>query len=328
MPDSSETAVRDLIWVPGGEFTVGSNVHYPEEAPAHRVVVDGFHIDARPVTNDEFARFVADTGHVTLAETAPNAVDYPQADSALLVPASAVFCPPGRPVDLTNAYEWWRSVPGADWRHPRGPQTTIDGMGDHPVVHVAYADAEAYAAWAGKALPTEAEWEFAARGGARDGAPYAWGDELTPQGRYMANFWQGDFPHANDLADGYAWTSPVGSFDPNGYGLYDMIGNVWEWTADWWAEQRRLAPRTPSCCGSTPARVNPTGGKRQLSVDPQLPALARAPRKVMKGGSHLCAENYCRRYRPAARLPQTLDTSTCHLGFRCIVRSDTRAPMA
>jgi sulfatase modifying factor 1 len=320
MHGSPETMRRPgLVWIPGGDFTMGSNDHYPEEAPAHRVAVGGFHIDAHPVTNEEFAEFVAATGHVTVAETAPDLVDYPGADPALLVPASAVFTPPGRPVDLTDAYQWWQSVSGADWRHPVGPHSTVDGLGEHPVVHVAHADAEAYAAWAGKQLPTEAEWEFAARGG-REGAEYAWGDELTPHGRHMANVWQGEFPNVNDVADGYAWTSPVGSFDPNGYGIYDMIGNVWEWTADWWAEQRRLAPRAASCCGTPPARVNPTGGPRQLSVDPDTPAEVRKPRKVMKGGSYLCAPNYCRRYRPAARLPQTIDTTTCHLGFRCVVR--------
>jgi sulfatase modifying factor 1 len=298
---------------------MGSDRHYPEEAPAHRVAVDGFHIDAHPVTNDAFAAFVEATGHVTVAETAPDPADYPHADPALLVPASAVFSPPGHPVDLTNAYEWWTSVPGADWRHPQGPGTSLDGLGDHPVIHLAHADAAAYAAWAGKDLPTEAEWECAARGG-DDNTEYAWGDELTPGGKHLANVWQGDFPNVNDLGDGYLWTSPVGTFPPNGYGLYDMIGNVWEWTADWWAEQRRLAPRTASCCGPPSARVNPAGGTRQMSVDPEQPIPARVPRKVMKGGSFLCAPNYCRRYRPAARLPQPVDTSTCHLGFRCVQR--------
>ena len=285
-----------MIWVPGGEFTMGSDRHYPEEAPTHRVSVAGFHIDPHPVTNDEFARFVADTGHVSVAE-------------AFAEPASAVFTPPPHRVSLTDAYQWWSLVPGADWRHPLGPNSSLAGLGDHPVVHVAWEDVTAYAAWAGKELPTETEWEFAARGGL-EGAEYAWGAELTPGGTHMANVWQGDFPHANDLEDGYQWTSPVGSFPPNGYGLVDMIGNVWEWTGDWWAERSRLARRAASCCGGT----------QQMSVDPQLPIAERIPRKVMKGGSYLCAPNYCRRYRPAARLPQAVDTSTCHLGFRCVVR--------
>jgi formylglycine-generating enzyme required for sulfatase activity len=194
--------------------------------------------------------------------------------------------------------------------------STVDEIEDHPVVHLTFADAAAYAAWAGKALPTEAEWEFAARGGL-DGAEYAWGDELTPDGRHLANVWQGEFPIANDRSDGYEWTSPVGAFEPNGYGLLDMIGNVWEWTADWWSSHRR-AP-APSCCG-VPARVNPAGGIEALSVDPSVELAMRVGRKVMKGGSYLCAPNYCRRYRPAARLPQAVDTSTGHLGFRCVRR--------
>lgn len=312
--------MTDMVWVQGGEFTMGSDRHYPEEAPAHRVSVDGFYIDAWPVTNDEFARFVAETGHVTVAETAPDPSDYPDADPALLAPASAVFTPPGHPVDLADAYQWWSSVPGADWKHPLGPDSSIAELGEHPVVHLAFADAAAYATWAGKELPTEAEWEFAARAGTGH-REYAWGDTLTPGGKHMANVWQGSFPNINDLEDGYRWTSPVGSFPPNDFGLCDMIGNVWEWTADWWAEQNRLAPRAASCCGAPAVRVNPSGGTHQMSVDPRQPVTARVPRKVMKGGSFLCAPNYCRRYRPAARLPQTIDTSTCHLGFRCVARA-------
>jgi formylglycine-generating enzyme len=306
-----------MVWIPGGEFTMGSDRHYPEEAPAHRVGVDGFYLDAGPVTNDEFAVFVAATGHVTVAERAADPADYPGADPALLVAASAVFTPPAGPVPLTDAYRWWSSVPGADWRHPRGPASDLDGLGGHPVVHVAWADVEAYADWAGKAVPTEAEWEFAARGGL-DGAEYAWGGELTPGGRHLANVWQGDFPSVNDVSDGHYWTSPVGAFEPNGYGLYDMIGNVWEWTADWWSHHRGPTPAL-SCCGDKPSR-NPGGGSHALSVDPAVPVTARIARKVMKGGSYLCAPNYCRRYRPAARLPQAVDTSTCHLGFRCVLR--------
>jgi len=214
-------------------------------------------------------------------------------------------------IDLTDHYNWWIYVAGADWRHPRGPGSTIKGLWKHPVVHVAFEDAEAYAAWAGKALPTEAEWEFAARGGL-EGAEFTWGDEFTPGNRHMANTWQGEFPWQNLLQDGYEGTAPVGAFPPNGYGLYDMAGNVWEWTTDWYQDHGRIAK---SCC----TLENPRGGDPDASRDPRLPDV-RIPRKVMKGGSHLCAPNYCRRYRPAARMPQGIDTSTCHLGFRCIVR--------
>lgn len=307
----------EMVWVPGGRFTMGSDQHYPEEGPAHPVTVDGFHIDRHPVTNDEFAAFVAATSHVTMAELAPDPADYPGADPSLLVPSSAVFTPPAHRVDLRDAYQWWSGVPGADWRHPQGQGSSIEGLGAHPVVHVGHADAAAYAAWAGKALPTEAEWEYAARGGA-DGE-YAWGAELTPGGRHMANVWQGDFPHVNEQVDGWYWTSPVGSFPANGFGLYDMIDNVWEWTADWWSAHPVAEP-VSTCCGAAD-RVVPAGGTRELSLDPALPAHARIPRKVIKGGSYLCAPNYCRRYRPAARLPQPIDTTTCHVGFRCVVRS-------
>jgi formylglycine-generating enzyme required for sulfatase activity len=226
---------------------------------------------------------VKETGHVTLAERHASAEDYPGADPERLVPSSSVFVRPSQRVPLTDAYQWWEYVPGADWRHPRGPETSAKRLSKHPVVHIAYEDAEAYAVWAGKRLPTEAEWEFAARGGL-EGATYAWGNELTPDGRYMANTWQGEFPVTNELLDGYEWTAPVGSFPPNGYGLYEMTGNVWEWTCD------RYATNEP------------------------------IPRMVTKGGSFLCAANYCRRYRPAARMAQAIDTSTCHLGLRCVVR--------
>jgi formylglycine-generating enzyme required for sulfatase activity len=290
---------------------MGSNAHYPEEAPAHAVTVDGFFIDRRAVTNAEFARFVDATGHVTLCERPPDPAMYPGADPALLVPASVVFRKPSERVDLTNHYNWWTYVPGANWRHPEGPETSIAGRDDEPVVQIAFEDAQAYADWSGKSLPTEAEWEFAARGGL-EGAEYAWGDEMTPGDRHMANTWQGEFPIENTNADGFVGRAPVASFAPNGYGLYDMIGNVWEWTTDWY-EQHRAVER--ACCG----KVNPRGGKRGASYDPQTPGVP-IPRRVMKGGSYLCAPNYCRRYRPAARMAQAIDTSTCHLGFRCIIR--------
>ncbi len=304
-----------MVWVPGGAFVMGSDDHYPEEAPARRVSVGGFWIDRCTVTNDEFARFVKATGHVTLAEQVPDAADYPGARPELLVAASTVFRRPDHPVDLRNAYEWWAWVPDADWRHPRGPQSSIKGRGDHPVVHVAWSDVETYVAWAGRDLPTEAEWERAARGGL-DGAEYAWGDELTPGGRHMANVWQGDFPHDNTLADGWEYTAPAKSFPPNGYGLFQATGNVWEWTSDWYQDRSSSADAAPehACC----AADDPRGGSREASIDPAAPG--SVARKVMKGGSHLCAPNYCRRYRPAARMAQAIDTSTSHLGFRCIVR--------
>jgi formylglycine-generating enzyme len=285
---------------------MGSERHYPEEAPVREVTVGSFWMDEHPVTNLKFLRFVKATGHLTVAERAPDPAHYPGALPEMLVAGSVVFERSEGPVDLSNHFNWWTWRPGADWRHPEGPGRSLHGRERHPVVHVAYGDAEAYAAWAGKELPTEAEWEFAARGGL-EGAEYAWGAELEPAGKPMANTWQGEFPYENTLADGYEGTSPVGVFPPNGYGLRDMIGNVWEWTTDWYAASHD--PPSP-CCGADP---------RAASVDPNDPAAI--PRRVMKGGSHLCAPNYCRRYRPAARMAQAVDTSTSHLGFRCLVRA-------
>ncbi|HKY65272.1 MAG TPA: formylglycine-generating enzyme family protein [Acidimicrobiales bacterium] len=301
-----------MVWVPGGTFLMGSDDHYPEEAPAHRVTVAGLWMDRLAATNDDFARFVRATGHVTVAERAPDPADYPDARPDLLVAASSVFRKPGRPVSLDDAYRWWALVPGADWRHPRGPQSSIRDLGDHPVVHVAWSDVEAYAAWAGKQLPTEAEWERAARGGL-EGAEFAWGDELVPGGRHMANWWQGDFPNHNSRDDGFEYSAPAKSFPPNGFGLFQMTGNVWEWTSDWYQDRAAGAPEH-ACC----AVPDPRGGTRDGSVVAGDPAAV--PRKVMKGGSHLCAPSYCRRYRPAARMAQAVDTSTSHLGFRCVVR--------
>jgi len=300
-----------MVWIPGGTFRMGSDHHYPEEAPAHAVRVDGFWIDTHTVTNEEFRRFVDATGYVTLAERPPNAADYPGAKPEMLVPASVVFQKPPRRVSLGDHYNWWGYVAGANWRNPEGPASSLRKKAKHPVVQVGYEDAAAYATWAGKELPTEAEWEFAARGGL-DGADYIWGDEFTPGGRMMANTWQGEFPWQNLATDGYEGTAPVGSFPPNGYGLYDMAGNVWEWTTDWYQDHGRL-PK--SCC----VPENPRGALRDASIDPATPDL-RIARKVIKGGSFLCAPNYCRRYRPAARMAQPVDTATCHVGFRCIVR--------
>jgi formylglycine-generating enzyme required for sulfatase activity len=309
---ATKTTTEQMVWIKGGTFMMGSDHHYREEAPAHSASVDGFWIDSTPVTNAQFAQFIEATKHITVAERPANPAHYPGAKAELLRPASIVFVQPSHPVDMRNPYNWWKYVPGADWRHPFGPASSIDGLDDHPVVHVALEDVDAYCRWIGKELPTETEWEFAARGGL-DGAEFAWGAELEPNGQIMANTWQGNFPIENLKKDGYATTSPVGSFPPNGYELYDMIGNVWEWTVDWYQEHGQVRQ---SCCAS----VNPKGGNREKSYDPNLPAI-RIPRKVIKGGSYLCAPNYCRRYRPAARMAQPIDTSTCHVGFRCIRKS-------
>ena len=306
---SRSSPSSDMAAVRGGEFLMGSDLHYPEERPARRVKVDGFRIELTPVTNRNFQKFVEATGYITFAEVPPDPKDYPGILPHMLQAGSLVFTPPDRPVDLRNAANWWTFMFGADWRRPYGEGSSIDGLEDHPVVHVSYRDAEAYAAWAGKALPTEAEWEFVARGGL-EGAEYAWGSELVPDGRHMANTWQGPFPLRNLAEDGFERTSPVGSFPPNPYGLFDMIGNVWEWTTDWFTP-RNAAPAKTCCIPS-----NPRGPSEAESYDPQF----RIPRKVVKGGSHLCAPNYCRRYRPAARHAQPIDTSMSHVGFRSIVR--------
>jgi formylglycine-generating enzyme len=302
-----------MIFIPGDTFRMGSEKHYPEEAPLHSVSVGCFWIDCHPVTNRQFKEFVKATGHVTFAEVAPDPKHYPGTLPHMIYAGSLVFTPPAGPVDLRLWGEWWSLLKGANWRHPYGPKSNIHGLDNHPVVHVTFADALAYAQWAGKELPTEAEWEFAARGGL-PGAEFAWGDEFTPGGKHMANTWQGDFPRHNRNEDGFERTSPVNAFPPNGYGVHDMIGNVWEWTTDWYsAKHQPDAPKT--CC----IPENPRGGREQDSYDACLPDI-KIPRKVIKGGSHLCAPNYCRRYRPAARHAQPVDTSTSHVGFRCVVR--------
>lgn len=307
-----------MVWVPGGRFVMGSDHHYPEEAPAHEAEVGGFWMDRAPVTNAEFRKFIKATGYQTQAERPADPADYPGARPEQLHPASIVFLPPTQPVPLDNIHAWWHYLPGANWRHPEGPGSSIKGREQHPVVHISHADAEAYAHWAGKQLPTETEWERAAWGG-RQGSDYAWGDELHPGGRMLANTWQGAFPHHNSRADGYERTSPVGSYPANGYGLVDMIGNVWEWTSSWYSDShQRIADGGPSepgpsgCCASAEAA-------RLASIDHNSEHGAMA-RKVVKGGSYLCAPSYCRRYRPAARLAQGIDTSTGHMGFRCVVR--------
>ena len=303
-----------MCWIPGGRFLMGSEDFYPEERPVHEVAVDGFWMDQHPVTNAEFRRFVKETDYVTVAERPLDPAQYPDADPELLVPGSLVFHKTAGPVDLNDYRNWWAYVPGAHWRRPGGPGTTFHGKGNHPVVHIAWEDASAYADWVGKELPTEAEWEFAARGGL-EGAPFAWGNEHFPDGKPMANSWQGEFPWQNLELDGFAGTSPVGSFPDNNYGLQDITGNVWEWTTDWYV------PRHPDqaehvCCVPTNPRVT----SPEQSFNPGQPG-EHIPRRVIKGGSHLCAPNYCLRYRPAARQPQMIDTSMSHLGFRCIVRA-------
>jgi sulfatase modifying factor 1 len=296
----------------GREFLMGSNDHYPEEAPVRRVTVEDFWIDEHPVTNAEFAKFIADTGYATLAEIAPNPADYPGMPREMARAGSFVFTPTTGPGSLDNPTLWWRFAFGASWLHPLGPETSIAGIMDHPVVHVAWPDAVAYANWAGKALPTEAEWEFAARGGL-EGAVFGWGNRLVPD-RIMANYWHGAFPWENTAEDGYQRTSPVGAFPPNGYGLYDTIGNVWEWTQDWFTDADAESGTGKCSCGRPQAGI----GARSESYDPR--SRLRIPRKVMKGGSHLCAENYCQRYRPAARYAQPIDSPASHTGFRCVIR--------
>ena len=307
----------NMVWIPGGTFRMGSDRHYPEEAPVHSVSVDGFWIDRTPVTNRQFKKFVLATGHKTFAETPPDPKNYPDALPHMLYAGSLVFTPPRPPVDLKNLGAWWAYLKDADWRHPYGPKSNINTLDNHPVVHVAFSDALAYARWASKDLPTEAEWEFAARGGL-DGTEFAWGDEFTPGGKHMANTWQGNFPHENRCDDGFNRTSPVTAFPPNGYGVHDMIGNVWEWTTDWYSSKHEADP-SKACC----IPRNPRGAREEDSYDPRQPR-AKIPRKVIKGGSHLCAPKYCRRYRPAARHAEDVDTSTSHLGFRCIIRERSR----
>ncbi len=309
-------APEGMVWVEGGTFVQGSNSDdaYESEGPVHQVKVDGFWMDETEVTNKQFREFVEATGYVTVAErpvdweelkkTVPPGTPKP-ADS-LLRPASMVFTPPDRPVPLNNHYQWWNWVYGADWKHPYGPESNIDGKDNHPVVHVAFEDAQAYANWAGKRLPTEAEWEFAARGG-KDGRAFAWGDELMPDGKYLANFFQGNFPHDRQDFDGFSSSAPVKSYPANGYGLYDMIGNVWEWTSDWYR------PDAYEMYASITVCENPKGP--ESSLDPAEPY---APKRVIKGGSYLCSEQYCSNYRPSARMPSEIYTGQEHVGFRCI----------
>jgi formylglycine-generating enzyme required for sulfatase activity len=316
---SQPAAPTGMVWVPGGEFTMGtdSDLGWPDEKPAHRVRVDGFWMDETDVTNAQFGKFVAATGYVTTAERPPDVDEImrqmppgtPRPPKEKLVPASLVFIPTKGPVSLNDYSQWWKWTPGASWRHPEGPGSGIEGKDDHPVVHVSWDDALAYAKWAGKRLPTEAEWEFAARGGL-DNKPYVWGDDKPTDANIHANIWQGEFPYKNTAADGYVRTSPVKAFPPNGYGLYDMSGNVWQWCSDWYqADLYRHHDGKDMV-------VNPTGPAK--SFDPRQPY---SPLRVQKGGSFLCNDAYCTRYRPSARHGCTPDTGMSHIGFRCALTS-------
>lgn len=322
-PQPPGQAPPGMVWIPGGEFTMGSDFAraWDDEQPPHRVRVDGFWMDATEVTNAEFQKFVDATGYVTTAERAPDLneimkqvpPDTPPPDPKLLVPGAVVFTPPSLPVPLDNVAGWWSWTPGANWRHPTGPDSSLEGLADHPVVHVSWDDAVAYAKWAGKHLPTEAEWEFAARGGLAN-KTFIWGDEPPDDKHVFANIWQGHFPDKNLQTDGFVRTAPVKSFRPNGYGLYDMGGNVWEWCNDWY--QRDLyATRA-----GNEVVENPTGPEK--SFDPVNPY---TPERAQRGGSFLCHESYCERYRPSARHGTSPDTGMSHVGFRCVQRPNESA---
>jgi sulfatase modifying factor 1 len=321
-PSIERVGPPGMRWIPGGEFTMGtdSDMAWPDEKPSHRVHVDGFWMDETEVTNAQFHRFVEAAGYVTTAEQPPELEEVmrqsppgtPPPPPEKLVPGSLVFTPPPGPVPLDDVSRWWSWTPGADWRHPEGPGSGIEGKDDHPVVHVSWYDAVAYARWAGKRLPTEAEWEFAARGGL-EGKPYVWGDAKPSETAVFANLWQGEFPHRNTAADGYARTAPVRSFRPNGYGLHDMAGNVWEWCSDWyWRDLYRQR-------AGQALIDNPTGPTP--SADPTQPF---APLRVQKGGSFLCNDSFCSRYRPSARHGNSPDTGMSHVGFRCVQTTAVR----
>lgn len=299
----------DLVAIAGGVFAMGSESYYPDEGPIRDVSVEAFSIGPHPVTNTEFAAFVSNTGFVTEAESSPDPDLYPGASAEDLVPGGLVFGMTSGPVSLNNYANWWAWTPGADWKHPTGPDSSIDGLDNHPVVQVCHGDALAYCEWADLELPTEAEWEFAARGGL-DGADFTWGTNDDQETEPVANTWQGRFPYENTEVDGYTRTSPVATYAPNGYGLFDMSGNVWEWTDDWYVA-KAVTGDEANCCA-------PRGPTLEDSYDPHQEV--KIPRKVVKGGSHLCTPQYCYRYRPAARQPQTIETATSHMGFRGIRR--------
>ena len=310
-------APEGMVWIPGGEFSMGSEDpttdtvcggHEPmrDARPIHRVYVDGFWMDKTEVTNEKWEKFVKATGYRTIAEIAPTKEQFPDAPPENLVAGSTVFTPSKESVPLNDYFQWWRYVPGANWRHPTGPESDIKGKGNYPVLQIAYADAEAYAKWAGKRLPTEAEWEFAARGG-KAGKTYAWGDELKPDGKWMTNIYEGQFPVNDTGADGFAGIAPVAQFPPNGYGLYDMAGNVWQWCSDWYRPD-------------TYARLKLAGG---VARNPQGPSASYnpgddQPQRVHRGGSFLCTDEYCTRYMMGTRGKGDIDTGSNHVGFRCV----------
>jgi len=299
---ASVTGTNGMIWIPSGKFWMGSDDGQQDEHPVHEVTVDGFWMDQTEVTNEQFDHFVRATSYVTIAERKPSAKDYPDVPPDKLVAGSVVFSPPPNVTSFDNAYIWWSYVAGANWRHPEGPDSELKGREKHPVVHICWDDAQAYAKWAGKRLPTEAEWEYAARGGLQR-EPYCWGKEQVPDGKWKANIWQGRFPNENTLSDGFRTTAPVGSFPPNGFGLHDMSGNIWEWCQDWYL---------PDYYASSPAK-NPPGPRK--SFDPNEPGVAK---RVQRGGSFLCSDLYCVGYRPAARMKASPDTGLSHSGFRCV----------
>jgi formylglycine-generating enzyme required for sulfatase activity len=323
---SDVAEVTSMIRLEAATFAMGSDAFYPEERPVHRQSVAAFEVDLHPVTNAQYDAFVVATGYLTLAERPLDPADFPGADPHELVPGGLVFVPTRGPVDLRDWRQWWAWGAGANWRHPFGAGSSIEGREDHPVVQVALEDAKAYAAWVGKRLPTEAEFEYAAQGGTQGGrsAPtYAWGDEVQPGGLMMANTWQGAFPWRNTGAAGWVGTSPVGTFPANGYGLFDCIGNVWEWTTDYYGQRHEPDQATAPVnlladqnCGDE-CRCGPTSREERRATTSAEPG-STVPRRVLKGGSHLCAPEYCLRYRPAARSPQADDTATSHIGFRCV----------
>jgi len=315
--NSPDRTPPGMIWIPGGEFSMGAQDPPDmddvgmkatiDSRPVHRVYVDGYFMDKTDVTNSEFEQFVKATGYVTIAERKPRAEDFPGAPPENLVAGSVVFAPPDHPVPLNDYFQWWTYVPGANWRHPSGPKSSIIGKGNYPVVHIAYQDALAYAKWTGKRLPTEAEWEFAARGGLA-GKPFVWGDQFRPNGKWMANTHQGHFPNQDTGADGYTGLAPVAKFPANGYGLYDMAGNVWQWTSDWYR------PDYYQQLKAMGVARNPQGP--DSSYDPSEPGHAK---KVHRGGSFLCTDQYCSRYMVGTRGKGDVDTGTNHLGFRCVM---------
>lgn len=294
---------NNMVYIPAGKFWMGSVDGQTDEKPPHEVELDGFWMDKTEVTNEEFEKFVRATGYITMAERKPKSEDFPGVPPEALVPGSIIFTPPPGEVSLENHMAWWSYVPGANWRHPQGPDSNIKGLEKHPVVHVCWDDAAAYAKWAGKRLPTEAEWEYASRGGL-DRKPFIWGDDKVPNNQWQGNIWQGQFPNENQLADGFKITSPVASYPTNGYGLFDMGGNVWEWCADWYRPDYY----------EFSAQKNPPGPSD--SFDPNEPGM---PKRVTRGGSYLCSELYCTGYRPSARMKTSPDTSLSHTGFRCVV---------